>query len=142
MGSERFPLMQSLVAHFSQIARSFAFTSRGERVDATKLNCPIGQTNLQNAACLKSASTASAATKYPSASVAVQYGEDHKSNNSYTNRIAIRSNTEIHLFRSACGQFHRGVKNFRATLRTKINGHAKQKKFPAASRTKTRAPRK
>src|ERR1700728_3376869 len=103
IGSRR-PRMQSLVWQRVQTACSRTFTSSGESVEATKLNCPMGQTNLQNAACLNNASTASATAKYPTASAAVQYGDDHRSNNSYTKRIATNRPTEIHLFRSACGQ--------------------------------------
>ena len=42
---------------------SRTFTSKGESVEATKLNCPMGQTNLQNDACLKRPSTTSTARK-------------------------------------------------------------------------------
>src|ERR1700688_383566 len=49
---------------------------------------------------------------------------------------------EAHLLRSARGQFIHGLKNRRAALRTNMNGHARQKKLPAQSSTRTRTPRK
>src|ERR1700723_1639786 len=78
----RLPRMQSFVWHFVQTSWSHTFTSKGERVEATKLNCPIGQTNLQNEACLKNPSTTSTQRKYATISHAVHHGEDHRSNNS------------------------------------------------------------
>src|SRR5580698_7263318 len=68
----RLPRMQSLVWQLVHTSWSRTFTSSGESVEATKLNCPIGQTNLQNEACLKNPSTATATAKYPTASAAVQ----------------------------------------------------------------------
>src|SRR5579863_9472188 len=102
-----------------------------------KLNCPIGQTNLQNAACLKRPSITSTAPKYARASAAVHQGEDHRSKSSYEKRMATKRATEIHLLRNALGQSNRGRKRRRAALRTSINGQAKQKKFPAQSSTST-----
>src|SRR5580658_5864140 len=134
--------MQSFVAQRSQTACSRTFTSSGESVEAMKLNCPMGQTNLQNAACLKSPSITSTAAKYASTSAAVHHGEDHKSKSSYKKRMAMKRATEIHLLRRALGQSNRGRKTRRATLRTSMNGQAKQKKLPAQSSTKTSAPRK
>src|SRR5262249_4908730 len=122
--------------------RSRTCTSSGESVDAMKLNCPIGQTNLQNEACLNTPSTTSTAAKYPTISQAVHHGDAHKSNSSYTNKTPANSATAIHLFRNACGQLINGRRNFRAALRTSMNGHARQKKFPAATITSTNAPRK
>ena len=49
---------------------------------------------------------------------------------------------ENHLLRNLRGQLYRGRKRCRASWRGSINGHARQKKLPARSRTKTRAPRK
>src|SRR5215217_4249465 len=73
---------------------------------------------------------------------AVHHGEAHKSSHSYTKSKEISRPTESHLLRNGRGQFRTGRKNLRARLRTSMNGHARQKKFPANSRTKTRAPRK
>src|SRR5271168_3184834 len=103
-GTSRRPRMQSLVAQRSQTAGSRTCTSRGERVEAIKLNCPMGQTNLQKEACLKSPSTTNTAAKYANASDAVHQGEDHKSNSSYVNKIATKNATDIHLLRSHTGQ--------------------------------------
>src|SRR5271165_3661227 len=98
-----------------------------------KLNCPMGHTNLQNAACLKSPSTTSTAAKYATASEAVHHGEDHKSKSSYVNRMTTKRATEIHLLRRALGQLKRGRNKRRAALRTSMNGQARQKKLPAQS---------
>src|ERR1700686_26242 len=75
-------------------------------------------------------------------SQAVHHGEFHKPNSSYRNKIPTNNPMEAHLLRSARGQFIHGLKNRRAALRTSMNGHARQKKFPAQSSTSTRAPRK
>src|SRR5580700_1910764 len=78
----RLPRMQSFVPQSSQTSRSRTFTSSGEIVEATKLNCPIGQTNLQNDACLNTPSTTSTVRKYTTISQAVHQGEDHRLNSS------------------------------------------------------------
>ena len=57
-------------------------TSSGETREATKLNWPIGQTYLQNDACLKVQSTSTAAPKYPTTSQAVHHGEPQRLNSS------------------------------------------------------------
>src|ERR1700685_1425139 len=80
-GSRR-PRMQSFVWQRVQTSCSRTFTSNGESVEATKLNCPMGQTNLQNEACLKSPSTTSTVRKYATISHAVHQGDDQRSNNS------------------------------------------------------------
>ncbi len=59
----RVPTMQSRVVQLAQTSVSRTFTSSGERVEATKLNWPIGQTHLQNEAFLKTPSTTRAAAK-------------------------------------------------------------------------------
>jgi hypothetical protein len=61
--SSRCPVMQSRVSQRAQTSGSATFTSRGERVEATKLNWPMGQTHLQNEAFLNRPSTASAPPK-------------------------------------------------------------------------------
>src|SRR5215217_4998397 len=73
---------------------------------------------------------------------AVHQGEAHRSNHSYRKSKETSRLTESHLLRKRRGQFRTGRKNLRARLRTSMNGHARQKKFPANRRTKTRAPRK
>src|SRR6266540_461047 len=80
-GSRR-PRIQSLVRQLVQTSLSRILTSSGESVEATKLNCPMGQTNLQNEACLKKPSTTSAPRKYAMISDAVHHGADHKSKSS------------------------------------------------------------
>ena len=59
----RAPLMQSCVVHVTQASASRTRTSRGETVEATKLNWPSGQTHLQNEASLNTESTARAVAK-------------------------------------------------------------------------------
>src|SRR5207249_12130601 len=44
------PVMQSFVAQVAQTAWSRTRTSNGDSAEATKLNCPMGQTHLQNEA--------------------------------------------------------------------------------------------
>src|SRR5215213_1913359 len=73
---------------------------------------------------------------------AVHQGEAHRSSHSYKKSKKTSSPTESHLFRKRRGQVRTGRKNLRARLRTSMNGQARQKKFPANSRTNTRAPRK
>src|ERR1700680_3583037 len=75
-------------------------------------------------------------------SQAVHHGEFHKPNSSYRNKIPTNNPMEAHLLRSARGQFIQGLKKRRAALRTSMNGHARQKKLPAQSSTRTRTPRK
>src|ERR687889_813860 len=104
VGCSRRPRIQSFVRQPSQTFRSRAFTSSGETVEATKLNWPSGQTNLQNEACLKKESTRSAPAKYATTSHAVQKGEPHRSNSSYANSTPTKSASESHLLRKARGQ--------------------------------------
>ena len=75
-------------------------------------------------------------------SQAVHHGDDQRSNSSYVKRMSTKRATAIHLLRSHCGQLRRGRRKRRAALRTAMNGQAKQKKLPAQSITRTRAPRK
>ena len=56
-------MMQSAVRHVRQVSRLMTRSSTGDTVDATKLNCPIGHTCLQNTAPANSMSTAIAAMK-------------------------------------------------------------------------------
>src|SRR5215510_905654 len=49
---------------------------------------------------------------------------------------------ETHLLRNFWGKLNLGGKNPRASCRGNIKGQARQKKLPASSKTKTRAPRK
>src|SRR6185369_14451408 len=132
----------SFVAQPVQTCVSRTETSSGEAVAATKLNCPNGQTNLQNVACLKIESITSAPAKYVMISQAVHHGEAHRSSHSYTNNIPTNSPMDSHLLRKRRGQFRTGRTNLRAMLRTNMNGQARQKKFPAKRRTSTSAPRK
>ena len=57
------PLMQSNVRQVRQVSGWRTCTSSGDTVDATKLNCPIGQRYLQNVAPVKTRSTSNAAPK-------------------------------------------------------------------------------
>src|SRR6185369_7907396 len=132
----------SFVAQPVQTCVSRTETSSGEAVAATKLNWPIGQTNLQNVACLKIESITSAPAKYVMISHAVHQGDAHRSSHSYTKSIATNNPIDSHLLRRARGQFRTGRTNLRTRLRTSMNGQARQKKFPAKRRTSTSAPRK
>jgi hypothetical protein len=62
-GEAGLPRMQSLVRHPVQTSGSRTATSSGDIAEATKLNCPIGQSHLQNEACRNRASTTKAAAK-------------------------------------------------------------------------------
>src|SRR5271165_473202 len=117
----RAPRMQSLVWHETQTFASRTWTSRGESVEAMKLNWPIGQTNLQNEACLKTPSTTRTARKYARISQAVHHGDDQRSNSSYVKRMSTKRATAIHLLRSHWGQLRRGRRKRRAALRTAMN---------------------
>ena len=55
--------MQSFVRHVAHVAGSRTLISSGEISEPKKLNCPNGQTYLQNAAPRKMVSTANATTK-------------------------------------------------------------------------------
>ncbi len=59
----RVPVMQSSVSQVAQTSVSRTVTSSGERVEAMKLNWPMGQTHLQNEAFLNRPSTARAPPK-------------------------------------------------------------------------------
>src|SRR5690349_22161348 len=73
---------------------------------------------------------------------AVHHGDDHRSNSSYAKSPPTSSNAESHLLRKYRGKFLTGWNTRRAKSRTRMNGHAKQKKLPPTSSTSTRAPRK
>src|SRR5919106_1419819 len=90
--------MQSFVAQAVQTSVSRTATSSGEAVEATKLNCPMGQTNLQNVACLNTESISSAPAKKTMINHAVHHGDAQRSNHSYTKRTVMNKLTDSHLF--------------------------------------------
>src|SRR4029453_1585605 len=140
-GMPSLPRMQSLVLHVAQTLSSTTFTSSGETSDCTKLNCPIGQTYLQNAAPRKKPSITKAAAKYPTALKAAHHGLSHKLNASYAHKNSPSSATASHLLLSQRGQLRPAGRKRRASDRGRVNGQARQKKLPAASRLRISRPR-
>src|SRR4051794_33491538 len=96
--------MHSCVVQLAQTAGSRTRTSRGETIDCTKLNCPIGQTYLQNAASRNTPSITSAPTRYAIAIHAVSQGLSQSANVSYAHRKIAISPTASHFVRNHRGQ--------------------------------------
>ena len=105
------------------------------------LKLPNGQTYLQKADSVNSASIRKDATKYARISHAVNQGLAQRSRYSYKKNKVNKLPMAIHLLRKRCGKRRPPSDRRLAKVRGKVKGQPMQKRLPANSRASTTKPR-